>query len=155
MELNNFNLLLIAALVFPVVGASLILYEVSSGFATFQIFQFALTATTVVFLIVILVQRRKKITRGAVDSSSSAYVEGSERPARDGLLTETRKEGEPIWKIFVVGAFAELLAGAGVFVITEGRANNWIFLAVFVAGACMMFGTAQWIKKKQSSLYQN
>jgi hypothetical protein len=146
-DLKNSQLLIIAAVIFGILGISLISFEVSTGFASIQIVQLALTVVVLIFTVGIFAGFRKRITRNEAEPSSSD-MKRSDRQLTNELLTETTEQTSPknYWWFFVIGAFGDLLAGVWVFSITEGKANNWIFLMVFVVAACLMLGLAGWVR---------
>jgi len=147
--LKNSHLLIIAAIGFGVLGFLLISFEVSTGFATIQIVQLLSTVVVLIFLISVFIRSRKR-NSGNETETSSYDMKPSESQSKSELPTETiAHRSANFWWIFVIGALAELLAGVWVYGITEGKLpDNWIFLMIFVVGACVMLVLAGWFRAR-------
>jgi hypothetical protein len=133
--LKNLQLLLIAAIIFGILGVSLVYYEESTGFSNLLIIQPILSAVSAIFLIYALARVRKKGTTRENDQTESSISP----PSSDTNSSEENEKPSPEIRtlqrgILIVGMIVELLFGAWIFLITEGQSDNWIYPMIFVAG---------------------
>jgi hypothetical protein len=130
--MKNLQLLVIAAIVFGILGILLIYYEESTGFRNNLIIQPILTAISVIIAIYALVQLRKRGTptenrQTASSIPSSSYSKPTEELTPSPEIRKIQRG------ILITGITGELIAGAWIFIITEGQSDNWIYPMIFVA----------------------
>jgi len=62
MNLTRFRLIVVLALIFGFLSISLIYFETSTGFASFQIVRLAISLVVLIFVVGICARSRKRIT---------------------------------------------------------------------------------------------
>jgi hypothetical protein len=149
MELKNLQLIVMLTLIFGVLSISLIFFETSIGFASFQIVRLAISLVALIFVVGIYARSRKRFIGNSTKTSSGATKPEENYASETELSTKTTKEKSPYWLIFVICAIFEFIAGGAIFGITESRAYNWAFLIPFVIGGCVLLALAGWSWKRK------